>query len=104
MGNALREEYRFDYRLAASNRFLKCQTGVRTMPTAVAPLRTPELRQGLPNSFRRASTVYAIAFDMDIDPLRENFGDPYNNAYLEIRRVLQRHGFTCSRGASTTAG
>jgi len=38
--------------------------------------------------------VYAIAFDMDIEALRINYGDPYNNACLEIRRVLQRHGFT----------
>jgi hypothetical protein len=29
--------------------------------------------------------VYAIAFDMDIEALRANYGDPYNNAYLEIR-------------------
>jgi len=54
---------------------------------------------GLPKSFRRASTVYAIAFDMDIEQLRTNYGDPYNNAYLEIRRVLQQHGFTWQQGS-----
>lgn len=43
--------------------------------------------------------VYAIAFDMDIESLRQNYGDPYNNAYLEIRRVLQRHGFTRQQGS-----
>jgi virulence-associated protein VapD len=43
--------------------------------------------------------VYAIAFDMDIEALRANYGDPYNNAYLEIRRVLQRHGFTWQQGS-----
>jgi virulence-associated protein VapD len=43
--------------------------------------------------------VYAIAFDMDIEQLRTNYGDPYNNAYLEIRRVLQRHGFTWQQGS-----
>jgi virulence-associated protein VapD len=48
---------------------------------------------------RRASTVYAIAFDMDIELLRSNYGDPYNNAYLEIRRVLARHGFTWQQGS-----
>jgi virulence-associated protein VapD len=37
--------------------------------------------------------LYAIAFDMDIESLRNHYGDPYNNACLEIRRVLQRHGF-----------
>ncbi len=43
--------------------------------------------------------VYAIACDMDIESLRDNYGDPYNNAYLEIRRVLQRHGFTWQQGS-----
>jgi virulence-associated protein VapD len=27
------------------------------------------------------------------------YGDPYNNAYLEIRKVLQRHGFTWQQGS-----
>jgi virulence-associated protein VapD len=43
--------------------------------------------------------MYAIAFDMDIESLRANYGDPYNNAYLEIRRVLQRHGFNWQQGS-----
>jgi virulence-associated protein VapD len=43
--------------------------------------------------------VYAIAFDMDIESLRSNCGDPYNNAYLEIRKVLQKHGFTWQQGS-----
>ncbi len=43
--------------------------------------------------------MYAIAFDMDIESLRENYGDPYNNAYIEIRKVLQRHGFNWQQGS-----
>ena len=43
--------------------------------------------------------VYAIAFDMDIDSLRKNYGEPYNNAYPEIRRVLLRHGFSWQQGS-----
>ena len=43
--------------------------------------------------------MYAIAFDMDIESLRRTYGDPYNNAYVEIRRVLQRHGFTWQQGS-----
>ena len=43
--------------------------------------------------------MYAIAFDMDIEALREHYGDPYNNAYLEIRKVLVRHGFTWQQGS-----
>jgi virulence-associated protein VapD len=43
--------------------------------------------------------VYAIAFDMDIEQLRVRYGDPYNNAYLEIRRVLERHHFPWQQGS-----
>ena len=43
--------------------------------------------------------VYAIAFDMDIDSLKSNYGDPYNNASYEIREVLQRHGFAWQQGS-----
>jgi virulence-associated protein VapD len=43
--------------------------------------------------------VYALAFDVDIEALRANYGDPYTNAYLEIRRVLQRHGFAWQQGS-----
>ena len=66
--------------------------------TVLQPVANP-VRTGLPKSFRRTSTVYAIAFDMDIEQLRTNYGDPYNNAYLEIRRVLQQHGFTWQQGS-----
>jgi virulence-associated protein VapD len=44
--------------------------------------------------------VYSIALDdMDIESLRAHYGDPYNNAYLEIRRVLERHGFRWQQGS-----
>ena len=68
---------------------------------AASLLTSPQssVRPGLPKSFRRPSTVYAIAFDTDIEQLRTNYGDPYNNAYLEIRRVLQRHGFAWQQGS-----
>jgi virulence-associated protein VapD len=56
-------------------------------------------RHGLPASFKREGTVYAIAFDMDIEQLRVQYGDPYNNAYLEIRRVLERHQFQWQQGS-----
>lgn len=38
--------------------------------------------------------MYAIAFDMDIESLKQTYGDLYNNAYAEIRKVLSGHGFT----------
>jgi len=48
--------------------------------------------------------VYAIAFDMDIEQLRIHYGDPYNNAYLEIRRVLEQHGFQWQLGGRAYFG
>jgi virulence-associated protein VapD len=35
-----------------------------------------------------------VLIQRDHESLRHNYGDPYNNAYLEIRRVLVTHGFT----------
>ena len=61
--------------------------------------RSSPIRPGLPASFKREGVVYAIAFDMDIEQLRLHFGDPYNNAYLEIRRVLEGHGFPWQQGS-----
>jgi virulence-associated protein VapD len=43
--------------------------------------------------------VYAIAFDMDIEQLRISYGDPHNNAYVEIRRVLEGHQFQWQQGS-----
>jgi len=69
---------------------------------AVASVRDPRsspLRSGLPTSFKCETTVYAIAFDLDIEQLRIHYGDPYNNAYLEIRRILERHQFQWQQGS-----
>jgi virulence-associated protein VapD len=65
----------------------------------VREMRTESLRPGLPTSFKREGVVYAIAFDMDIEQLRVHYGDPYNNAYLEIRRVLEGHQFQWQQGS-----
>jgi virulence-associated protein VapD len=62
-------------------------------------IRTSSQRRGLPPSFKRGTTVYAVAFDMDIEQLKLHYGDPYNNAYLEIRRLLERHGFAWQQGS-----
>ena len=48
--------------------------------------------------------MYAIAFDMDIDSLRQHYGDPYNGAYLEIRRVLEGFGFRWQQGSTYFGG
>jgi virulence-associated protein VapD len=36
---------------------------------------------------------------MDIEQLRVHYGDPYNNAYVEIRRVLEAQGFLWQQGS-----
>lgn len=56
------------------------------------------LKPGLPPSFKGEGTVYAVAFDMDIEQLRVHYGDPYNNADVEIRKVLEGHGFQWQQG------
>jgi virulence-associated protein VapD len=53
----------------------------------------------LPQINRENTRVYAIAFDMDIESLKEHYGDPYNNAYSDIRKVLQSHGFSPQQGS-----
>lgn len=63
----------------------------------VKPLEIPSLfRYSMPVGRVR---VYAIAFDMDIESLRANYGDPYNSADLEIRRILEKHGFRWQQGS-----
>lgn len=43
--------------------------------------------------------MYAIAFDMKIDDLRKNYGDPYNPAYDEIRQEMEDLGFEWTQGS-----
>jgi virulence-associated protein VapD len=59
----------------------------------------PALLPMPPASEAKEGRVYAIAFGLDIESLRQAYGDPYNNAYTEIRRVLERHGFTWQQGS-----
>ena len=55
-----------------------------TAANVIVPRSSP-LPQGISVSAERP--MYAIAFDMDIESLKSNHGDAYNNAYLEIRKV-----------------
>lgn len=66
---------------------------------AIREPRSSPIRSGLPNDFKPDGTVYAIAFDMDIEQLRVHYGAPYNNAYLEVRRVLDEHHFKWQQGS-----
>ncbi len=43
--------------------------------------------------------MFAIAFDMDIKELRKNYGEPYNNAYYEIKIILRNYDFYNAQGS-----
>ena len=62
------------------------------------PQTAPRLHD-VPTIPKREGQLYAITFDMDIESLKLNYGDPYNNAYGEIRKVLQKKGFTWQQGS-----
>ena len=43
--------------------------------------------------------MYAISFDLDIETLKATYGEPYNNAYPEIRKFLLSKGFSWQQGS-----
>ena len=43
--------------------------------------------------------MYAIAFDLEIAVLKTEYGDPYNNAYFEIRKELANLDFDWTQGS-----
>jgi len=43
--------------------------------------------------------MYAIAFDLKIDDLKKEYGEPYNKAYDEVRQELERLGFEWTQGS-----
>jgi virulence-associated protein VapD len=43
--------------------------------------------------------MYAIAFDMVIADLKEHYGEPYNNAYFEIKTILREYEFYNTQGS-----
>lgn len=50
--------------------------------------------------------MYAISFDMVVADLKKHYGEPYNNAYSEIKQVLKRNDFYWIQGSTyaTTHG
>ena len=42
--------------------------------------------------------MFALAFDLKIDDLKREYGDPYNRAYDEIRQELEHLGFEWTQG------
>lgn len=43
--------------------------------------------------------MYAIAFDLETDDLKREYGEPYNKAYDEIRQELEAVGFEWTQGS-----
>jgi len=44
--------------------------------------------------------MYAVAFDLDTETLQKIYdGSSWNNAYLEIRRILENEGFEWRQGS-----
>lgn len=43
--------------------------------------------------------MFAIAFDMNITNLRKYYGEPYNNAYFEINKLLRTYDFYNAQGS-----
>lgn len=43
--------------------------------------------------------MFAIAFDMVIAQLEKHYGEPYNNAYYEIKHVLADYDFVNLQGS-----
>ena len=44
--------------------------------------------------------MYALSFDMNIAELKEHYGEIYNNAYYEIRKILISDGFEWIQGST----
>lgn len=43
--------------------------------------------------------MFAIAFDMVISDLKQNYGDPYNNAYFDISNIMEKYVFYRAQGS-----
>ena len=44
--------------------------------------------------------MFALSFDMVIADLKEQYGEPYNNAYYELKSLLNDNGFTWVQGST----
>ncbi|MBQ0142455.1 MAG: virulence protein [Prevotellaceae bacterium] len=47
---------------------------------------------------------YALSFDMDVKLLKQFYGEPYNPAYLEIKKTLEKCGFFWFQGSTYMSG
>ncbi len=70
-----------------------------TMEAIRIPFDLPDLdTPTLPPPMR--TRMYAVAFDLDTETLKQIYDGPsWNNAYLDIRRVLEEEGFEWRQGS-----
>jgi len=55
---------------------------------------------GIPNSYQWGKRVYAIAFDLDINALKDRLGESaHTGGYHSLRRVFEEFGFTNQQGS-----
>ena len=70
------------------------------LTTLPRPRTTASAQPDFAAASREDERVYAIAFDMDTDTLQKSYpGASWTNAYTEIKKVLDRHGFTRQHGS-----
>lgn len=43
--------------------------------------------------------MFAISFDMVVGELQKHYGQPYNNAYYEISKILRKYDFYNIQGS-----
>lgn len=81
-------------------RYISLQTYTQGNSMNFIPLTSVEQVQAVHSHFfDTRERVYAIAFDMDTDTLQKSYpGMSWNNAYSEIRGVLERHSFAWQQG------
>jgi virulence-associated protein VapD len=60
--------------------------------------RASPIRHGVPAPFKKSGVVYALTLDLDPKQVRGHSDTSGNNAYLEIRRVLEGHDFQWRQG------
>lgn len=51
------------------------------------------------NKRKLDAAMYAIAFDLRVEDLRDAYGEPYSGAYAEVQRELEDLGFTWAQGS-----
>lgn len=43
--------------------------------------------------------MFAIAIDLEISELKKHYGEPYHNAYFEIKAEMENLGFNWAQGS-----